>query len=82
MMIRGQPGSSGRPAVRALPGRRQGRLAGIMLALVALALLVLGGAGCGSSVPTRVVFLDDWEAAKEQAASQGKPIMINFYTDT
>jgi hypothetical protein len=29
-----------------------------------------------------VDFLRDWDAAKAQAASEGKPIMINFYTDT
>jgi hypothetical protein len=29
-----------------------------------------------------VVFLREREAAKNQAASDNKPIMINFYTDT
>jgi hypothetical protein len=29
-----------------------------------------------------VNFLRDWEAAKDQAASESKPLMINFYTDT
>lgn len=84
MSLRGRPRSRRRsaPAGRALPGSRQQRLSGIILALVVVALLVSGGAGCSSSVPTKVVFLRDWEAAREQAAAQGKPIMVNFYTDT
>jgi hypothetical protein len=42
----------------------------------------MGGVGCSAEVATKVNFLRDWEAAKEQAASDNKPIMINFYTDT
>lgn len=42
----------------------------------------MGAVGCRSSVETKVTFLRDWEAAKDQAASDNKPIMINFYTDT
>jgi len=44
--------------------------------------LVMCGVGCSAEVATKVNFLRDWEAAKEQAASDNKPIMINFYTDT
>lgn len=53
-------------------------------ALVALAitLVLVGAVSCTSSVKTKVNFLRDWEAAKDQAASDGKPIMINFYTNT
>jgi hypothetical protein len=47
-----------------------------------LAVLLTGSMGCRSSAGTKVNFLRDWEAAKDQAASEGKPIMINFYTDT
>lgn len=52
------------------------------LVVLAIALVLVGPAGCRSSVETKVDFLRDWEAAKDQAASEGKPIMINFYTDT
>lgn len=45
-------------------------------------LLVMGSAGCSCSgeVATKVNFLRDWEAAKDRAATENKPIMINFYT--
>ena len=54
------------------------------LALVSSLMLSLlaGVVGCSTEVTTKVNFLRDWEAAKEQAASEDKPIMINFYTDT
>jgi hypothetical protein len=58
--------------------RKLGWLA-VVLSLVAA--LLAGTAGCRSSVETKVNFLRDWEAAKDQAASEGKPIMISFYTD-
>ena len=45
-------------------------------------LLVMSGVSCSTEVATKVNFLRDWEAAKEQAASDNKPIMINFYTRT
>jgi hypothetical protein len=54
----------------------------LALMLSLMAVLLTGTAGCRSSVETKVSFLHDWEVAKEQAASEGKPIMINFYTDT
>ena len=62
-------------------GRRL-RLSGVALVVLAVALVLAGSVGCRSSVETKVTFLRDWEAAKEQAASDNKPIMINFYTDT
>jgi len=59
------------------------RKSGWLAQLLFLALfLVMGGVGCSAEVATKVNFLRDWEAAKEQAASDNKPIMINFYTDT
>lgn len=54
----------------------------LALVLSLMAALLAGTAGCRSSVETKVTFLRDWEAAKNQAASDNKPIMINFYTDT
>ena len=54
----------------------------LFLLLSLMAVLLVGTAGCRSSVETKVTFLRDWDAAKEQAASDNKPIMINFYTDT
>jgi len=54
----------------------------LFLVLSLMAVLLVGTAGCRSSVETKVTFLRDWDAAKEQAASDNKPIMINFYTDT
>jgi hypothetical protein len=58
------------------------RLSGAALVVLAVALVLVGPVGCRSSVETKVTFLRDWDAAKEQAASDNKPIMINFYTDT
>jgi hypothetical protein len=58
------------------------RLSRVALVVLAVALVLAGPAGCRSSVETKVNFLRDWEAAKEQAASEGKPIVINFYTRT
>ena len=58
------------------------RLGWLALVLSLMAALLAGTAGCRSSVETKVIFLRDWEAAKNQAASDNKPIMINFYTDT
>ena len=58
------------------------RLGWLALVLSLMAALLVGTAGCRSSVETKVNFLRDWEAAKNQAASDNKPIMINFYTDT
>ena len=58
------------------------RLGWLALMLSLMAGLLAGTAGCRSSVETKVNFLRDWEAAKNQAASDNKPIMINFYTDT
>jgi len=52
---------------------------GLLLPLIAV--LLVGVAGCRSSSATKVNFLRDWDAAKDQAASEGKPIMISFYTD-
>jgi len=65
----------------AAPGRRL-RLAWVAVTILVAVLIMSGGAGCTGSVETKVVFLRDWEAAKDQAASENKPIMINFYTDT
>ena len=58
------------------------RLGWLALVLSLMAGLLAGTAGCRSSVETKVNFLRDWEAAKNQAASDNKPIMINFYTGT
>jgi len=58
------------------------RLGWLALVLSLMAALLAGTAGCRSAVQTKVVFLRDWETAKSQAASDNKPIMINFYTDT
>lgn len=57
------------------------RLGWLALILSLVAVLVTGTSGCRSSVKTKVNFLRDWEAAKEQATSDNKPIMISFYTD-
>lgn len=59
-----------------------GRLGLSRLALVVLgfAVVLAGTAGCRSSIETKVDFLRSWESAKEQAASDNKPIMINFYS--
>jgi hypothetical protein len=62
-------------------GRRL-RLAWTAVMILSMALIMAGGAGCTDSVETKVVFQRDWEAAKDQAASENKPIMVNFYTDT
>ncbi len=58
------------------------RLAWAVVMVLSMALIMAGGAGCTDSVETKVVFQRDWEAAKDQAASENKPIMVNFYTDT
>jgi hypothetical protein len=52
--------------------------------LLFIALVLASGLSCinGRSSGTKVNFLRDWEVAKDQADSEGKPIMINFYTDT
>ncbi len=68
-----------RPAAWA--GRRPGIARALLTALIVALVLSFTG-GCGGSVPTKVLFLQDWEAAKERAASENKPIMINFYSDT
>ena len=52
------------------------------LLLSLIAILLVSMVGCRSSVETKVSFLRDWEVAKDQAASENRPIMINFYTDT
>jgi thioredoxin-related protein len=52
----------------------------VSLVVLAVALVLAGLVGCRSSVETKVNFLRDWEVAKEQAASDNKPIMINFYS--
>ena len=62
--------------------KRLEKLGSLALVLSLIAVLLAGLVGCRSSSATKVNFLRDWEAAKEQAASEGKPIMINFYTDT
>jgi hypothetical protein len=62
--------------------KRLGKLGWLALLLSLIAVLLVGAAGCRSSAGTKVNFLRDWEAAKDQAASDNKPIMINFYTDT
>jgi hypothetical protein len=58
------------------------RLSGVALMVLAVALVLAGPVGCRSSVETKVTFLRDWDAAKERAASDNKPIMINFYKDS
>jgi hypothetical protein len=60
------------------------RLPKATLVFLFIALVLAGGLSCinSGSSSTKVNFLRDWDAAKEQAASQSKPIMINFYTDT
>jgi hypothetical protein len=58
------------------------RLGWLALALSLAAVTLAGGLGCSTEVKTKVNFLRDWEAAKEQAASDNKPIMINFYTSS
>jgi hypothetical protein len=58
------------------------RLPRVALVVLAVALVLAGAVGCRSSVKTKVNFLRDWEAAKNQADSDNKPIMINFYTDS
>ena len=65
-----------------LSTRGPGKLGRLALVLSLVAVVLAGAAGCRSSSATKVNFLRDWEVAKEQAASEGKPIMINFYTDT
>ncbi len=67
---------------RAAPAVRRLKTAWMALVVAVMVLLVFGAAGCGGGTETKVVFLRDWEAAKEEAASQNKPIMVNFYTDT
>ena len=62
--------------------KRLGKLGWLALLLSLIAVLLVSAAGCRSSAGTKVNFLRDWEAAKDQAASEGKPVMINFYTDT
>jgi hypothetical protein len=62
--------------------KRLEKLGSLALLLSLIAILLVSMVGCRSSVETKVNFLRDWEAAKKQAASEGKPIMINFYTDT
>lgn len=77
---------AGWPAAR--PGtaaRRLLRAAGGALLLLAVALAMAGGAACArgaETAETEVSFLRDWQEAKDRAASEGKPIMVNFYTDT
>lgn len=58
------------------------RLPRAALVVLVIALVLAGPVGCGSSVETKVNFLRNWESAKAQAASEGKPVMINFYTDS
>ena len=60
------------------------KLSRASLVLLFIALVLASGLSCinSGSSGTKVSFLRDWEAAKEQAASENKPIMINFYTDT
>jgi hypothetical protein len=62
--------------------KRLEKLGSLALLLSLIAILLVSMVGCRSSVETKVTFLRDWDAAKDQAASEGKPIMINFYTDT
>jgi hypothetical protein len=60
------------------------KLSRASLVLLFITLVLASGLGCinSGSSGTKVNFLRDWEAAKGQAASEGKPIMVNFYTDT
>ena len=60
------------------------KLSRALLVLLFIALVLASGLSCinSGSSGTKVNFLRDWEEAKDQAASEGKPIMINFYTDT
>jgi hypothetical protein len=62
--------------------KRLEKLGPLALLLSLIAILLVTTVGCRSSGATKVNFLRDWDAAKDQAASEGKPIMINFYTDT
>jgi hypothetical protein len=67
---------------RVLDMKRIKKIGWLALLLSLIAVLLVSAAGCRSSAGTKVNFLRDWEVAKDQAASDGKPIMINFYTDT
>ena len=60
------------------------KLSRATLVFLFIALILASGLSCinSGSRGTKVNFLRDWEAAKAQAASEGKPMMINFYTDT
>ena len=60
--------------------KRLRRLGSLALALSLMAMLLTAAYGCRSGVQTKVNFLRDWTAAKEQAAAENKPIMVNFYT--
>jgi hypothetical protein len=62
--------------------KRLEKLGSLALLLSLIAILLVSMVGCRSSVETKVSFLRDWEVAKDQAASENRPIMINFYTDT
>ena len=62
--------------------KRLKRFGWLALVLSLMVVLLAGAAGCGTEVATKVNFLQDWEAAKDQAASENKPIMMNFYTKT
>jgi hypothetical protein len=62
--------------------KRLEKLGWLALVLSLIAILLVTMVGCRSSVETKVSFLRDWEVAKDQAASENRPIMINFYTDT
>jgi hypothetical protein len=62
--------------------KRLEKLEPLVLLLSLIAILLVTMVGCRSSVETKVNFLRDWEAAKDLAASENRPIMINFYTDT
>lgn len=61
--------------------KRDNKLICLTLILALMAFLVAGVAGCQRNTATGVNFLHDWEAAKERASREDKPIMINFYTD-
>ncbi len=61
--------------------KRLEKLGSLALLLSLIVILLVTMVGCRSSSATKVNFLRDWEAAKDQAASESKPIMINFYTD-
>ena len=60
------------------------KLSRASLVFLFIALILAGGLNCinSGSSGTKVNFLRDWDVAKEKAASEGKPIMINFYTKT